>query len=122
GTDGDTDVRGHYGPDASNENVLRSHGVDRLFTGPLGIEQEAILLRGNVGVAVAVEPLKSFLADRGVDAPALRNQIGVFQTRRGRHYGGNGPEIPTTGTHDLFQQIRAGYGKAAAQARHAIDL
>ncbi len=76
--DGDAGAGGQDGPDASDENILLGHGVDHLLGGTFGVEQEAVGLGGDVGVAVAVEPLEGFLADAGVDALAFGNQERVF--------------------------------------------
>src|SRR5580704_459312 len=77
--DGDAGAGGHDGPDAADENILLGHGVDHLLGGASGVEQEAVRHGGNVGVAVAVEPLESFLADAGVDALAFGDEVRVFE-------------------------------------------
>jgi len=77
--DCDAGAGGHDGPDASDENILLGHGVDHLLGGASGVEQEAVRHGGNVGVAVAVEPLESFLADAGVDALAFGDEVRVFE-------------------------------------------
>ena len=63
GADGDAGARGHDGPDASDENMLLGHGVDHLLGRAFDVEQEAVRLGGNVGKAVAIEPLEKFRAD-----------------------------------------------------------
>src|SRR5882762_744171 len=66
GADSDANMSGHHRPDASDENILLGHGVDHLLAGAFSVEQEAVRFGGDVGVGVAVEPLKSFLADAGI--------------------------------------------------------
>ena len=119
---GDAGAGGHAGPDASDENVLLGHGVDDLLGGAFGVEKEAVGLRGNVGVTVAVQPLKYFLAHTLVDALAFGDETWVFEAGRGCDQGGDGHEVPAGAVHDLFEQVGTSGGESAAQAGHAVGF
>src|SRR3984957_16108023 len=108
--DRDANTRRHDGPNASDINFLLCHGVDHFFAWTFRIEQEAIRLGRNIGISVALKPLKSFLTDAGVDASALRNQIWIFQARCSRNQSGDGHEVPSGALHNFVQQFWTGDG------------
>src|SRR5438309_10785898 len=85
----DADMRGECGSDSSNIDVLARHAVDDFFCWALRIEHETIGLRGNVGIAMLVEPVKRVLPDRAVDALALGDEAGISQAGGSRGYRGN---------------------------------
>src|SRR5205085_6661910 len=85
----DADMRGECGPDSPDIDILVRHAVNDLFCGTFRVEHEAIGLRGNVGIAMLVEPVKRVLPDRAVDALALGDEAGISQAGGSRGYRGN---------------------------------
>src|SRR5712691_3386348 len=73
--DGDAGVRWPDGPDAPDEHIAGSHGIDYFLCGALGVEHETVRFGGNVGIVLAVEPLESFLADGGVQLLSFCNEM-----------------------------------------------
>src|SRR6266536_4914171 len=56
-------IRGPYRPDASDVDVLAGHGVDHFLGRALGVEHEAVRLRGNVRISVAIQPREHSASD-----------------------------------------------------------
>src|SRR5579872_4376380 len=71
--DGDANMSGHAGPYPPNAYLLLRHGIDHFFSRAIRLQQEAIRFRTDVGITVPVEPVKGFLANAGVNAPAFGN-------------------------------------------------
>jgi hypothetical protein len=75
------------------------------LAGTLRIQHEAVRLRRNIGISVAIKPGKHFSRMRGVDALALGHQLRVFQAGRRRHQRRDRHEIPAAVVFDFLEQV-----------------
>jgi len=111
--DGDTYVGGPYGPLAADKTILRGHRGDNFLCGALGVEHEAVGVRGDEGIAVLRKPLKGGFADGGVDVLAFGDELRIVQTGRCGGHGRDGHGIPAGERAYFFQKLWTGDGKAA---------
>src|ERR1700679_1653807 len=118
---GDADVVGPDGPGASDVYVLLAHGRDDLTAGAAGVDHEAVGDRGDVLVALAVEPREGGVARVGDDLAARWDEPRLLEAGA---CGGDScyRQRVHAVDHQLLEQVGTAQHDAAADAGHAVDL